>query len=112
MYFGYAFAGLIVGIFVAGSDSLWLLSALGGIAIGVLLARIVELGRRVKALESSARRNGVTATDRSAPPIVRAQAIQTTAAGEQTHPWFDKDPDDRRRQGSPYESTDSQALGV
>ena len=48
MKFGYAIAGLLAGIFIAGSHNFWLLAAITGTVIGILLARIVDLDRRVK----------------------------------------------------------------
>ena len=48
----YAIAGLIAGIFISGSDNHWLLGAIAGAAIGILLARIVLLEHRIRRLES------------------------------------------------------------
>ncbi len=55
MIFGYVIIGMIAGIFVAGWSGNFLLGAVGGAAIGLLLARVVNLDRRVDQLERLAR---------------------------------------------------------
>jgi len=89
MYLGYAIAGLVIGVFLTGADSLWLLGAFSGAAIGVLLARIVELNRRVQRLESSARRSQAkTPSAWSQPDVTETEQSQQ---GEEPSPWIKTD---------------------
>ncbi len=85
MYLGYAVVGLIAGIFIAGSDSIWLLGALAGAAIGGLLARLVELDRRVRRLESSDRRRQGSGASAWGEPVVTNTREVTPP--EETSPW-------------------------
>ena len=86
MNLAYAIAGLIAGAIIAGAGEYWLLGALAGAALGVLLARIIELERRVRRLESSTRRENVSAWAQSAAPEVQKET-QT----EKTSPWAESD---------------------
>ena len=91
MYLGYAIVGLVIGVFITGSDSLWLLGALAGAAVGILLARIVELDRRVQRLESSARRTQVDDVSAwSRPDVSEPQQVER---GEEPSPWIKTDPE-------------------
>ena len=89
MNFGYAIAGLIAGAIIADSREYWLLGALVGAAIGVLLARIVELERRLQRLESSTRRDSVSAWNQ--PPTPQTPKPQKEQQPENTSPWAEPD---------------------
>lgn len=89
MYFAYAIAGLIAGAIIADASEYWLLGALVGAAIGVLLARIVELERRVRRLESSTRRDSVSAWDK--PASAQIPTAQEEQQPENTAPWAGPD---------------------
>ena len=90
MIFVYGIVGMLAGVFITGADELWLLGALAGAAFGVLLARLVDLERRIKRLESSERRtqgDDVSAWGEPATPVE-----QTATTAEETSPWFEADP--------------------
>lgn len=53
MTIGYAIAGLIIGLFVAESFGSYGLSAIAGVILGIVFARLLHLERRVKQLEST-----------------------------------------------------------
>jgi len=89
MNFVYAIAGLIAGAIIADSREYWLLGALFGGAIGVLLARIVELERRVRRLESSTRRDSVSTWDQA--PSPKTPEVQKEQQSENTSPWTEPD---------------------
>ena len=55
MNIGYVILGIIVGGFVAGSGGAFLIGAVGGAFVAVLLGRISGLSQRVEYLEHSAR---------------------------------------------------------
>ncbi len=55
MYFVYAILGLIIGGTVAGWGGEYLVGAVGGAMIGIVLARLARLDQRVRHLESSGR---------------------------------------------------------
>ena len=52
----FAVLGLIIGLFVASSGGRYLLGAFGGAIIGFALAKIIQMERRIKELESSAQK--------------------------------------------------------
>ena len=52
---GYAIIGMIIGVLFAGWSGSYLLGAIGGAAIGLLLARVVNLDQRIQQLERLAR---------------------------------------------------------
>jgi len=89
MNFAYAIAGLIAGTIIADSREYWLLGALFGAAIGVLLARIVGLERRLRRLESSTRRDSVSAWDQA--PTPKVPEVQEEQSPENTSPWAEPD---------------------
>jgi len=89
MYIAYAITGLIAGAMIADASEYWLLGALVGAAIGVLLARIVELERRIRRLESSTRRDSVSAWDK--PTSAETSTPQEAQQPENTSPWAEPD---------------------
>lgn len=91
MVFLYGLVGMLAGVFIIGTDELWLLGALAGAAIGVLLGRLVILERRIQRLEASGRlkqSDDVSTWGQSSTP-----KSQTASPVEEASPWIEVDPD-------------------
>jgi len=82
MYFGYMLLGFIIGAWVAAGGALALVGALGGAAIGWLLARVVKSERRITELESRLRSAGaqqpVAGTTPAAPSSAGSMSAEPT----------------------------------
>lgn len=91
MYFAYAIVGLITGIFITGWVGDWSFGAFTGVVIGIVLARLVILERRVQRLESSR----FKAHSEPAPAQAQSSASLTPAepAPSTTSPWFETEED-------------------
>ncbi len=91
MYLAYAIFGLILGGMVANSGGHYLLGALGGAAIGIVLARLAQLDARVRQLESSAnalQRDHVATSPRPSPgPEPATGAEPPESAAVPVDPW-------------------------
>ena len=97
MYLGYAILGVIVGGFAARWGGNFLVGAIGGGVLGVALARLVELDRRVRQLQSSVREpGGDGVSTREQPPVPEAP--------EASSAWSEPEPPGPE----PFESPDEE----
>jgi uncharacterized membrane protein len=95
MGIGYAILGFVIGVFVSGSGGSDLLGPITGAVIGFVLAKIIHLEGRIKALEWSVRRPGIEETSEAdtSVSVKSSPESQKWAAVDTPRPWSDLEPE-------------------
>lgn len=98
MYIAFAIVGLIAGVYFAESMGHFGFGAMTGLVLGVVLAHLVKLERRVHRLESSSLKTRTEIA--SAPALTEASESPAEPAVDATSAWFEASEETARLKGT------------